>query len=134
VIVANSNALPEGVYKYTPRGHTLTKVKDGNPKSLLGASIGTQAWVADAPAVFVFAGVYSRIASRYGERLGEPWTYWESGAATQNMSLKAIALGLSSTVVGGAINWSTIQTAIGVPAEEKVHMLLPVGRVGGARQ
>jgi len=129
VIVADSKALPGGAYKYSSKEHSLTKVKDGNPKSLMGDAIGGQAWVAEAPAVFLVAGIYSRLADRYGDRHAELWTYWESGAALQSMSLKVAALGLGATVVGGAIDMEALHKTLGLQAEEKINMLFPVGRI-----
>jgi len=129
VIVADSKALAGGAYKYSSKDHALTKIKDGDPKSLLGDSIGRQAWVAEAPAVFLVAGIYSRLEDRYGAQLAELWTYWESGAAVQTMSLKVAALGLGATVVGGAINMNALHTTLGLPANEKINIIFPVGRI-----
>ena len=129
VIVANSRALAEGVYKYSPKDHSLTKVKDGNPKSILEKTAGRQAWIIEAPAVFLVSGVYSRLEDRYGPFLAERWTYWESGAAVQTMTLKVAALGLGATVVGGAIDWDSLHAALGLPENEKLNMMLPVGRI-----
>ncbi|MDR1841968.1 MAG: SagB/ThcOx family dehydrogenase, partial [Holophagales bacterium] len=77
VVVAKSDALADGVYKYSPKDHSILKVKDGNPETIFK---DTQTWIPKSPAVFIFSGVSSRLG---GGDAGELYTFWESGAASQ---------------------------------------------------
>jgi SagB-type dehydrogenase family enzyme len=124
VILANSSFLPEGVYKYTPGAHTLTKVKEGNPQSLLAPLPRMQRWIPSAPAVFIFAGVPDRMPGETRNAI----TYWESGAATQAMSLQVAALGLGATVITG-VDLNAIHQALELPADQVITVILPVGRL-----
>lgn len=127
VIVAKSESLPEGVYKYSSKDHTLTKTKDGNPETLLGSIERMQPWIPKSPAVFIFAGVSSRFPGSDAMRK-ETNTAWESGAAAQAMLLAVVANGLGATVANG-VNLDAIHTATGLLAEEKISVIIPVGRI-----
>jgi SagB-type dehydrogenase family enzyme len=126
VAVAKSVQLPEGVYKYSPKDHTITKIKDGSPDMLFGF-IANQAWVPKAPAIFIFAGVADRMGGNDLIRK-ELLTYWESGAATQALCMQVAACGLGATVVAG-VDLEAVKRAAGLPAEEKISVIVPVGSV-----
>jgi SagB-type dehydrogenase family enzyme len=127
VIVAKSDALADGVYRYSTKEHSLTKVKDGGPEALLGPIAGMQAWIPKCPAVFVIAGTPSRFRGNDPARK-ETNTYWESGAAAQALLLAVTASGLGATPANG-VNLEAIHTAIGLPSEEKVTLIVPVGNI-----
>jgi len=125
VVVSKSNALAEGVYKYSPKDHSITKIKDGGPDVIFKSV--RQDWIPKAPAVFIFAGVHSRI-NRNDPGHGERYTFWESGAASQALLMQVTANGLGATVVSG-IDLKAVHTTVGLPAEEVVSVVIPVGRV-----
>ncbi len=56
------------------------------------------------------------------------YTFWEAGAASQALLLQAAALGLGSGVASG-VDLAAIGTSLDLPPEEKVLVLLPVGRM-----
>ena len=124
VVVTKSDALADGVYKYSPKDHSITKVKDGGPDVIFKSA--RQAWIPSSPAVFIFAGVHSRLNSRdlgYGER----YTFWESGAASQALLMTVAANGLGATVVAG-VDLKAVHAAAGLPDEEVISVIIPVGR------
>ena len=90
-----------------------------------GAALG-QDWVADAPAIVAFAGVYRRTARKYGERAPR-YVHMEVGHAAQNVYLQATALGLGTTMVG-AFRDDELVSALGLPGQTQPLGLLPVGR------
>jgi SagB-type dehydrogenase family enzyme len=123
LITADSADLAAGTYHYRAAGHTLTRLADGTPGTLLGAIKGMQAWIKDAPAVFVVAGD----ASRIGE--GAPalnLTYYEAGAAAQGLLLQAAALGLGAGTAAG-VDLEAVTRALKLPKGTQTLMLLPVG-------
>ncbi|HEX7553875.1 MAG TPA: nitroreductase family protein [Geothrix sp.] len=125
LITAGSADLATGTYHYRAAGHQLTRLADGTPGTLLGAIKGMQAWIKDAPAVFVVAGE----ASRIGE--GAPalnLTYYEGGAAAQGLLLQAAALGLGAGTAAG-VDLEAVSRALKLPKGTQTLMLLPVGRV-----
>jgi SagB-type dehydrogenase family enzyme len=124
VAVAKSGALPEGVYKYSPKDHSMLRVKDGSPEAILGDVCKGQPWILGAPAIFIFSGVSSRMGDGQAADL---YTFWESGAAVQAMLLQATASGLGARVVSG-VDLAAVQAAAGLPKEERVSVIVPVGR------
>jgi len=117
--------LPSGLYRYLPVGHKLTRVADGTPAMLLGAIKGMQAWIKEAPAVFVVAGDPGRI----GE--GAPalnLTYYEGGAAAQGLLLQATALGFGAGTAAG-VDLEAVTRTLTLPKGVQVMTLLPVGHV-----
>jgi SagB-type dehydrogenase family enzyme len=125
LLTAGSADLAPGLYHYLPAGHRLTRLADGTPSTLLGTIQGMQAWIKDAPAVFVMAGD----ASRIGE--GTPalnLTYYEGGAAAQGLLLQASALGLGAgTAVG--VDLGAVDRTLKLPKGTQILSLLPVGHV-----
>jgi SagB-type dehydrogenase family enzyme len=125
LLSSGSTDLPAGTYHYRASGHTLTRRADGTPGTLLGAIKGMQAWIKDAPAVFVVAGE----ASRIGE--GAPalnLTYYEAGAAAQGLLLQATALGLGAGTASG-VDLGAVTQALKLPKGTQALILLPVGHV-----
>ena len=118
--------LAEGVYRYDPRRHRLTRTIERDLRMELCRAALEQRSVADAPLVLVFAAVHSRIASEYGPTRGERYVHMEIGHAAQNVHLQAAALGLGSVPIG-AFQDARVQKALGLPAEERPLYLVPVG-------
>ena len=126
VVVSNSEALPEGVYKYNLKEHSILKISDGSPEKLFGGMERMQPWIPKCPAVFIIAGDSSRMGR--SEEMNELYTFWESGAAAQSLGLQVAAKGLGSTVVMG-IDLKAAHAATGLPANEKISVVVPVGRI-----
>jgi len=123
LVTSGSADLAQGLYHYLPVGHHLTRMADGTPQTLLGAVKGMQAWIKDAPAVFVVAGDPSRI----GE--GAPalnLTYYEGGSAAQGLLLQASALGLGAGTAAG-VDLEAVARTLKLPKGTQVLTLLPMG-------
>ena len=129
VVVANSEQLAEGVYKYSFKEHMITKVKDGNPESFFGAINPTASWILKTPAVFIISGDPSRMRDYdKNPNARELYTFWESGAAAQSLCLQVAALGLGATVVLGT-DLPAVKKAAGMSDGERVSVIIPVGRI-----
>jgi SagB-type dehydrogenase family enzyme len=123
LITAGSADLAAGTYHYRVAGHILTRVADGTPGTLLGAIKGMQAWIKEAPTVFVVAGE----ASRIGEGASAlNLTYYEGGAAAQGLLLQVAALGLGAGTAAG-VDLEAVTRALKLPKGTQTLMLLPVG-------
>jgi SagB-type dehydrogenase family enzyme len=123
LVTSGSADLAPGLYHYLPAGHQLTRTADGTPQTLLGAVKGMQAWIKEAPAVFVMAGDPSRI----GE--GAPalnLTYYEGGSAAQGLLLQASALGLGAGTAAG-VDLEAVARTLKLPKGTQILTLLPVG-------
>lgn len=118
--------LPAGIYRYRPGRHALERTATGDRRAALAAAAGTQAWVKQAAAVIVAAGIPARTAVRYGARA--PRYVWiEAGCSGQNVYLEATALGLA-TVMVGAFDDAAVGRVLDLAREEEPLWLMPVGR------
>lgn len=118
--------LEPGVYKYSPRKHSLRLVRSGDFTRELYEAALEQPWVADAAANIVITAVYRRTTRRYGER-GIRYVHMEAGHAGQNVYLQATALGLGSVVIGAFID-ERVHELLGRPADEHPLYIIPLGK------
>jgi SagB-type dehydrogenase family enzyme len=125
LVTAGSADLASGLYHYLPAGHQLTRLGEGTPGTLLGSVKGMQAWIKDAPTVFVVAGDSSRLGE---DARALNLTYYEGGAAAQGLLLEASALGLGAGTAAG-VDLAAVTDNLRLPKGTQTLMLLPVGRV-----
>ncbi|MCS7315101.1 MAG: SagB/ThcOx family dehydrogenase [Bryobacterales bacterium] len=126
LLAGKVEGLPPGVYKYRPEGHGLVRLAHEDRRAALAEAALGQQFVAQAPAVFVIAGVYERTAKRYGDRAPR-YVHIEVGHAGQNLCLQAVALGLGSVPVG-AFRDPEVKRVTGMAEDEAPLYILPVGR------
>jgi SagB-type dehydrogenase family enzyme len=115
-----------GVFHYEVRSHQLRQTKSTDVRQALSHAALGQESVRDAPAVFVFAGVYRRTANKYGVR-AERYVHMEAGHAAQNLLLQAVALGLVAVPIG-AFRDDEVEQVLALPAMHQALYLVPVGR------
>jgi len=124
LLTAGSDTLAAGLYRYLPAGTQLARIGDGTPLSLLKPIKGMQPWIADAPGVFVIAGDPSRLGNT--REYATNYTFYEGGAAAQNLLLEAAALGLGAGTAAG-IDLGAVGQALKLPAGSQALIALPVG-------
>jgi SagB-type dehydrogenase family enzyme len=127
LLTKGSATLPAGFYHYQPTGHQIQKLADGSPEATLGKLKGMQPWIAAAPAVFVVAGVPTRIDP---SGKNSSLTFYEGGAAAQDLLLQAVALGLDAGTAAG-IDMAALGQTLKLPAGTQAMIVLPVGREKG---
>lgn len=116
----------QGVYRYDSLRHELTlHVRGDLRKDLSNAALG-QTVVAEAPAVFVIAAVYERLAGKYGNR-AERYAKMEAGHAGQNILLQATAAGLAAVPIG-AFQDCEVQKVLKIPLDHEPLYIIPVGK------
>ena len=126
IVVGNVSSLKKGIYRYDPFNHEIIILKEGDYRNGLSlASLG-QSCVRNGAVSIVFAAVYDRITTKYGER-GIGYTYMEAGHAAQNVYLQVEALDLGTVVVGAFMD-SGVKKVIGMKGEETPLYILPVGK------
>lgn len=130
VVAVRVEGLAPGLYKYRIGDHELLELARENVHSDLVAAAMSQDCVRDAAAVLAIAAVVKRTAVEYGAR-AERYVQMEVGAAAQNVSLQAVALGLG-TVVVGAFNDARVEEVLCMGKGEGAVAIVPVGRVRGA--
>lgn len=126
VVVGNVDNLPDGIYKYKPRGHELVLVAKGDKRDELCAAALRQASIKYSAAVIVFAAAYERTTKKYRER-GIRYVHMEVGHAAQNIYLQSVSLNLGTLVVG-AFNDREVKKVINMPDEEQPLYIMPVGK------
>ncbi len=124
-IVGNVVDLPAGIYKYRINRHVLMLSAEGDFRNDICHAALQQRSVADAPAVLLFCTVIERITRRYGER-GINYLFMEVGHAAQNVCLQAVALDLSSVVIG-AFRDNEIKAIANLPDNELPVYIVPLG-------
>lgn len=98
-VIGAADGLEAGLYRYGPRQHSLALVRGGDVRRPLFSAALEQSCVATAAIDIVLGATCQRVAGKYGER-GSRYATMEVGHAAQNICLQAVALGLSSVVVG----------------------------------
>lgn len=126
VLAGNVRDLPAGIYHYIRRQHRLELIRSGQFRADIAAAALHQSWLEDSSAILIFTAVESRTIGKYGAR-GIRYIHMEAGHAAQNVLLQVVALGLGSTSVG-AFDDEQVAKALGLPREEKVLYLLPIGK------
>ncbi|MCL7973947.1 MAG: SagB/ThcOx family dehydrogenase [marine benthic group bacterium] len=119
-------ATADGLGRYSPADHSLEPLLERDLRQELRSASHDQDSLTSAPAVFVFAAVYSRAVEKLGPD-SEPYVHMDLGHAAQNLLLQAEALGLS----GVPIAWlepDRVRAALELPAEQVPLYLVPVGR------
>jgi SagB-type dehydrogenase family enzyme len=124
------DGLAPGLYKYRIGNHELLELTRENVHSDLVAAALSQECVRDAAAVLAIGAVVERTAAKYGGR-AERYVNMEVGAAAQNVSLQAAALGLG-TVYVGAFDDARLREVLCMGKGEAALAILPVGRPRGA--
>ena len=146
LLADNVTGLPTGVYHYSPEGHNLTIMAEGNVDEYYNATAGFEAWIKTAPAIFVITGNISGMNQMPGLRPGNrtsennrtsgnqmprqdisQWVYIDAGAAAENLLLEVVSLDLASTYTAG-FSANKTEELLGLPSGEVPIGVLPVGR------
>ena len=126
VAVGNVEGLSNGVYKYKPERHELSKLRDGDVRLELGDAALQQVYVSKAAIHIVIAAVYDRTTIKYGDR-GIRYVHMEAGHAAQNICLQATALNLGVVPVGAFYD-DQLKSILTMPDNEAPLYIIPVGK------
>jgi len=100
----NVEKLPEGIYHYNLKDHSLELLKKYKLKRKLPSLFCHQNFVKDANIIFIFTAIFGRTILKYGER-GYRYIFLDAGHAAQNIQLISTALGLGSCSLGGFLDY-----------------------------
>ncbi len=120
--VGNVEGLVAGVYLYSPAGHELVKMKDGD----LRAELGNQITINKAAVDIVIAANNDKLTGRFGDT-GIKWAYLEAGHVAQNICPQATALNFGTVTVGGFTE-GQVKAVLGLTDNKSVLYVLPVGK------
>ena len=119
-------ATASGFFHYEPHQHRLTRHLERDLRPDIHRAAFMQEAILEAPAVFVIAAVYERMAQKYGEQRTPRYVHMEAGHSAQNLLLEAVALGLGGVLIG-AFNDREVERVLSLPADQKPLYLIPVG-------
>ena len=126
LVAGNVTDLKQGIYQYSPDGHKLSRIKDGDSRMELATAAYKQRWIQDSAALLIFSAIEKKTTWKYGQR-GIRYIHIEVGHSAQNVFLQAQSLGLDAAVVG-ALDDARIKKILNLSNEEQVLYLMPVGR------
>ena len=100
-----------------------TSKEDKRP-SLVRASLG-QSYIGEAPLVIVVAGNFRITEAKYGQRAYR-YINMEVGHVAENISLQAVALGLSDVTIGAF--WDdVVAKVLEFPETQDPFYIIPIG-------
>lgn len=127
IVANNIVGLKKGIYHYSPQNNNIEMLYDGDVSSELMRACLSQSMIVDASVVLVFAAIFERTTTRYGDR-GERYVHNEIGHAGQNVHLQAAAMDLG-TVVIGAYRDDEVEKILNLGDDIRVLYLMPVGKL-----
>jgi len=117
--------LKGGLWRYDPKEHSVVQTGTLDRRKLIALHSHHQMWAADAPITLVIACEYSRTTKKYGER-GVRYVHFEAGNLSQNVSLQAQSLGLSTAIIG-AFSDRDVRGAMALPEWYEPLLVMPLG-------
>lgn len=100
--------------------------KDQKQKESLAQAALGQNFISKAPVVIVIFADLEKTAQKYGEKGRNLYAIQDSAAATENIFLAAIALGLSACWVG-AFDEEKVQKILNLSSHHRPLTIMPVG-------
>jgi len=128
VVVGAAEGLEAGLYRYVPTAHALELIQEGDLRNEVWDVALRQTAIQEAPVTLVFAAVVARTEAKYGER-AERYVNMEVGAAAENVYLQCGALDLG-TVFMGAFRDDAVKELLGLPQDQRVFGVMPLGPGG----
>lgn len=135
LLAGNVTGLPLGVYRYSPQGHNLTVIMQGEITEYYNASTNFEDWIKTAPAIFIITGnpdslkeKANQMSLNITDKHISQDMYLEAGMAAENLLLEVVSLNLGATYTAG-FNASEIERLLGLPENEVPIGVIPVGRM-----
>ncbi len=100
LVTSDLEALPAGVYHFSPADFSLRRLREGDWRHVLAAATAAEPAVAHAPVSIVATGIYWRNAWKYGARTYRHFG-WDNGTIHANLLAMAAAHRLPARVVLG---------------------------------
>ncbi|OQA92034.1 MAG: nitroreductase A [Elusimicrobia bacterium ADurb.Bin231] len=126
LVAGNINKIPGGIYRFNPYNNELIEIVKGDSRADVSKAALSQGSVKGAPATIIFAAVYERITTKYGDR-GIKYAYIEAGHSAQNICLTAVSLNLGSVVIGAFYD-EEIKSVLKMPDSETPLYIISIGK------
>ena len=126
VAASRVESVPAGLHHYHVAFHALEELRAGGLGGEVARGALGQAMCREAPAVFLWTGVFPRSKWKYRQRAYR-YVYLDAGHVGENLYLAATALGLGCCTVGALFD-DDLNGLLGVDGEdESVIYLAAVG-------
>jgi SagB-type dehydrogenase family enzyme len=128
VVCGDIPGLGAGVYHFSPRDFSLTRLREGDLRGYLAAA-AEEPLILEAPATLVLTSIYWRSSWKYRARAYR-YCFWDSGTILANLLATAASSGLRTRVVAGFLD-EAVHHLIGIDGErEGCVCLIPLGESG----
>jgi len=127
VLIGKVRGIEPGVYRYSSRGHKITRVIDRDVREELSTAALRQEMIKTAPAVIFYSADFSLTTSKYGDRGRDRYVCMDLGHSAQNVYLQAEALHLGTCAIG-AFNDEAVRNVMQLPENEEPLYIMPVGQ------
>lgn len=91
IVVNRVEDVPEGIYHYNIKDHSLEEIKTGNFGAAIAHAALDQTICAIAPVVFIWTGIFNRSKWKYSQRAYR-YVYLDAGHIAQNLALAATSI------------------------------------------
>ena len=95
LVINNVQNIPEGIYHYNIKNHTLELLKEGNFKEEITFAALEQDMCAEAPVVFIWSAIFERSKWKYDQRAYR-YIYLDAGHIAENLALAATSIDLGT--------------------------------------
>ena len=68
LVAGNVKDLNPGIYQYSPDGHQLLRIKEGDSRKELAEAAFQQLWIKDSAALLIFSAIEEKTTRKYGQR------------------------------------------------------------------
>ena len=131
VYISNST----GTYRYVPENHQISQVQVGDKRSDIASACNNQAWLADAPSIFLVTVDSSYNGGNTGDGgiLDHEWVEIDAGCVAQQILLESSIMNLSgNAVTNGLESWNgngaqALRNALSLASSIIPLCVVPVG-------
>jgi len=124
VVASHVDGLEPGVYHYSVLAHGLEQLYRGDYGERVAMAALDQPMAGQAPAVFIWTGVFQRAKWKYRQRAYR-YVYLDAGHLAENLALAAVALGLGTCQIG-ALYDDEVNEIVGVDGEDESTLYMTV--------
>ena len=124
VVINNVENLPQGLYHYSIKQHTLEELQTGDSSQAITTAAMGQRICSQAAVVFIWTAVFQRTKWRYRDRAYR-YIYLDAGHIAQNLALSATSLGLGSCQIGALFD-QEVNEIVGVDGTEESTIYMTV--------
>ncbi|UCG55109.1 MAG: SagB/ThcOx family dehydrogenase [Dehalococcoidia bacterium] len=124
IVINNVENVPQGIYHYSIKQHTLEELQTGDIKQDITTAAMGQRICSQAAVVFIWTAVFQRTKWRYQDRAYR-YIYLDAGHIAQNLALSATSLGLGSCQIGALFD-EEVNKIVGVYGIEESTIYMTV--------